>query len=51
MVLGTVVTSASPGLRAGDLVRAYGQWADFSVTRPDETYIAAAELAPDDFRQ
>jgi NADPH-dependent curcumin reductase CurA len=51
MVLGTVVTSLHPDYRSGDLVRAYGQWADFSVTRPDDTYIARLSWRQDDLRQ
>ncbi|WP_024803596.1 NADP-dependent oxidoreductase [Nocardia sp. BMG51109] len=37
-VLGSVVASRHPDFRSGDLVRAYGQWSDFSVVRPDEVY-------------
>jgi len=34
-VLGRVEASRHPGFREGDLVRAYGQWADHSLLRPD----------------
>ncbi|MCP2169116.1 NADP-dependent oxidoreductase [Goodfellowiella coeruleoviolacea] len=50
-VLGTVVDSRHPDYRAGDLVRAYGQWADFSVSRPDEVYVERVSRRLDDPRQ
>lgn len=51
MVLGPVVASRHPDFRPGDLVRAYGQWADLSVARPDETYVERASWRLDDLRQ
>ncbi|WP_328392695.1 NADP-dependent oxidoreductase [Nocardia sp. NBC_00416] len=50
-VLGSVVASRHPDYRAGDLVRAYGQWADFSISRPDEVYVERVSRALDDPRQ
>lgn len=34
-VLSRVVQSRHPGFKEGDIVRAYGQWADYSVLYPD----------------
>ncbi|HLY54300.1 MAG TPA: NADP-dependent oxidoreductase [Stellaceae bacterium] len=51
MVLGVVTDSRHPDYRAGDLVRAYGQWADYSVSRPDDTYVARLSWRLDDLRQ
>jgi NADPH-dependent curcumin reductase CurA len=34
-VLGQVVQSRHAGFKEGDIVRAYGQWADYSVLNPD----------------
>ncbi|WP_063058858.1 NADP-dependent oxidoreductase [Nocardia sienata] len=50
-VLGSVVDSRHPDHRPGDLVRAYGQWADFSVSRPDEVYVERVSRTLDDPRQ
>jgi NADPH-dependent curcumin reductase CurA len=51
MVLGKVIASRHPDFRAGDLARAYGQWSDFSVSRPDETYVERVSWSLDDLRQ
>ncbi|GAA4621767.1 NADP-dependent oxidoreductase [Actinoallomurus vinaceus] len=51
MVLGEVIASRHPDFREGDLVRAYGQWSDFSVSRPDETYVERVSRRLDDVRQ
>lgn len=51
MVLGTVVESRHPDFRAGDLARAYGQWSDYSISRPDETYVERVSWQLDDLRQ
>lgn len=37
-VLGEVIESRHPAYRAGDRVRCYGQWADYSVVEPEATY-------------
>jgi len=50
-VLGSVVSSLHPDFRSGDLVRAYGQWADFSVSRPDDVYVERVSKTLDDPRQ
>lgn len=34
-VMGRVVQSAAEGFASGDLVRAFGQWADISIVRPE----------------
>jgi NADPH-dependent curcumin reductase CurA len=51
MVIGEVTGSRHPEYRKGDLVRAYGQWADFSIARPDEIYVARVSPRLDDLRQ
>lgn len=51
MVLGTVVESRHPDFREGDLVRAYGQWSDYSISRPDETYVERVSWQLDDLLQ
>ncbi|SHE39913.1 hypothetical protein SAMN05444392_101325 [Seinonella peptonophila] len=51
MVLGRVVESRHPDFRSGDLVRAYGQWSDFSISRPDETYVERVSWQLDDLLQ
>ncbi len=50
-VLGTVTGSRHPDFRPGDLVRAYGQWADYSVSCPDEVYVERVSRRLDDPRQ
>ncbi|MEU7767418.1 NADP-dependent oxidoreductase [Nocardia sp. NPDC049190] len=50
-VLGSVVASRHPDFQSGDLVRAYGQWADFSISRPDEVYVERVSRRLDDLRQ
>ncbi|NUS72426.1 MAG: NADP-dependent oxidoreductase [Corynebacteriales bacterium] len=51
MVLGEVVASRHPDFRTGDLARAYGQWSDYSVSRPEETYVERVSWQLDDLRQ
>jgi NADPH-dependent curcumin reductase CurA len=51
MVLGTVIESRHPDFRPGDLARAYGQWSDFSISRPDDTYVERVSWQLDDLRQ
>jgi hypothetical protein len=51
MVLGPVIASRHPDFREGDLARAYGQWSDFSVCRPDVAYTERLSWRLDDLRQ
>lgn len=51
MVVGEVVESRHPDYRAGDLVRAYGQWSDLSISRPDDVYVERVSRQIDDPRQ
>jgi len=51
MVVGVVEDSRHPDYRSGDLVRAYGQWSDLSVSRPDDTYVERVSWGLDDLRQ
>ncbi len=51
MVVGPVVASRHPDFRKGDLARAYGQWSDFSVCRPDAAYTERISWRLDDPRQ
>lgn len=51
MVIGVVAGSRHPDYREGDLVRAYGQWADYSISRPDDIYVARLSWRLDDPRQ
>ncbi|MEM6684142.1 MAG: NADP-dependent oxidoreductase [Pseudomonadota bacterium] len=46
-VVGEVVQSRHASYSAGDIVRCYGNWSDYSVVAPDETY-AAKILNPSD---
>jgi NADPH-dependent curcumin reductase CurA len=50
MVLGVVQQSRHPDFRAGDLVRAYGQWADYSIASPTQTYVARVSWVSEDLR-
>ncbi len=50
MVLGVVEQSRHPDYRAGDLVRAYGQWADYSIASPTKTYVARVSWVGEDLR-
>ncbi|HYZ48191.1 MAG TPA: NADP-dependent oxidoreductase [Sphingomonas sp.] len=51
LALGTVVESAHPSFRAGDRVRAFGQWADYSVVTPEASMLTRLEESVDDPRQ
>lgn len=51
MVVGIVRQSRHPDYRAGDLVRAYGQWADYSIAHPDLSYVARVSWRNDDLRE
>lgn len=46
-VLGRVTASRHPDFAEGDLVRAYGQWADYSLLLPDLGDIWKLEAIPD----
>ncbi len=50
MVIGVVEKSRHAGYRAGDLVRAYGQWADYSIARPLASYVAVVDRDESDLR-
>lgn len=51
MVLGVVRQSRHPDYRDGDLVRAYGQWADYSIATPDASYVARVSRSIADPRE
>lgn len=51
MVIGVVRASRHPDYHAGDLVRAYGQWADYSITNPNSTYVARLSWRMADLRE
>jgi NADPH-dependent curcumin reductase CurA len=51
MVIGKVRQSRHPDYRDGDLVRAYGQWADYSIASPDSTYVARVSWRLTDLRE
>lgn len=51
MVIGVVKATHHPDYRIGDLVRAYGQWADYSITQPDSTYVARLSWRVADLRE
>jgi len=50
-VLARVVQSRHPGFKPGDLVRAYGQWADYSVLVPAHGDIWVLDESVADMRQ
>ena len=51
LVVGTVLQSAHPSFTAGDRVRAFGQWADYSVVAPEASMLTRLEEDLDDPRQ
>lgn len=51
MVIGKVKSSRHPDYRDGDLVRAYGQWADYSIASPETTYVARVSWLLSDLRE
>lgn len=51
LALGTVTASRHPGYAAGDLVRTFGQWADYSVVAPAQAMIHKLDRAIGDVRQ
>lgn len=50
-VLGVVTQSRHPGFAAGDRVRCYGQWADWSLVSPDDEFCAKLDQVHDDLKQ
>jgi NADPH-dependent curcumin reductase CurA len=51
LCIGTVVTSRHPDFSAGDTVRAFGQWADYSCVIPDMTGLVKVATDIADIRQ
>lgn len=51
LCLGRVVESRAQGFRAGDLVRAFGQWADYSIVRPETSDLRVMDESVADPRQ
>lgn len=51
MVIGAVRASRHPDYREADLVRAYGQWADYSIASPDAAYVARLSWRQPDLRE
>lgn len=51
LALGTVVESAHAGFRPGDRVRAFGQWADYSVITPEASMLTRLDDPIEDPRQ
>ena len=49
--LGRVVESRAPGFAPGDLVRAFGQWADYSLVRPELSGLTLLDESVADVRQ
>ncbi len=47
LTLGRIVESRAPGFSEGDLVRAFGQWADYSVVRPELSNLTKLDEAVD----
>lgn len=45
--LGRVVESRAPGFAAGDLVRCFGQWADYSLVRPELSALTKLDQSVD----
>ncbi len=50
-VLGHVIQSRHPGFREGDLVRGFGQWADYSTVCPETSGLMAVDPALKDVRE
>ena len=49
-VVGRVIASRADGFVPGDLVRAFGQWADVSVVRPETSGLTVLDETVDDVR-
>lgn len=47
LALGRVVESRAPGFAPGDLVRGFGQWADYSVFRPELSNLTTLDESVD----
>src|SRR5262249_20408598 len=50
-VLGEVIRSRHPAFPEGELVRGFGQWADYSVVRPEASGLMVVDPAVVDVRQ
>jgi len=50
-VLGEVVESRHSSYQAGDIVRCYGQWSDYSIVNPEESYCASLSAPQADLKQ
>jgi NADPH-dependent curcumin reductase CurA len=50
-VLGVVAKSRHPGFAAGDRVRCYGQWSDYSIVSPNAEYCAKLDGTQADLKQ
>jgi len=49
-VVGEIVESRHTSFAPGDIVRCYGNWSDYSVVSPDETYAAKIQDPSDDLK-
>ena len=50
-VLGDVVRSRHPAFHEGELVRGFGQWADYSTVRPETSGLTVVDPGVEDIRQ
>lgn len=51
LVLGHVAASRHPGFAEGDLVRGFGQWAEYSVMQPELAGLVKVDDSVDDIKQ
>ena len=51
LCIGRIVESQHPGFKTGDMVRAFGQWADYSCVEPEMTGLVQIDTDLDDIRQ
>ena len=51
ILVGTIEESNHPAYTKGSLVRAYGQWADYSIVNPAEARVFLVDPDIDDIRQ
>jgi len=51
ILVGTIEESNHPAYTKGSLVRAYGQWADYSIINPAESRVFVVDPEIDDIRQ
>lgn len=49
--IGEVVDSRHPDVQVGDTVRAFGQWADYSIVTPEMSDLRVLDTSVDDIRQ